>query len=352
MLRYILFGYALLAIFVAGGIFFKRSGKTSLSLSLFILLFGIEILDFLLSTSSARSIYPQFYAYFYFIVGFIYGPLLWWHFQAYLKKNNRFDLKEWLHFLPAAGVFFYLFPILRLPGAERISYIQEHFYDEIMPLNYLRAAHLVFYGLLILIFIYHRYPQISIKKRRYTWLVAVIYVVAAFISTWFTFFANTWRDFEWHYFVAGTIVIIIGWLLYTDPVFLKKITKKYLKSSVSQSDKRRIKEKIEQLPAESELFKTKGLGLRQFSKAIQEKPHHVSQTFSELFEDSFTEYVHRKRIEEAKKMLLSEDHQHFTIEAIALEAGFTNKVTFNRAFSKLVGQTPSQYRKAHQKKTG
>ncbi len=38
-------------------------------------------------------------------------------------------------------------------------------------------------------------------------------------------------------------------------------------------------------------------------------------------------------------------YSNYKIEAIALESGFNNKVTFYKAFSKFTNQTPSAFRK-------
>ena len=57
---------------------------------------------------------------------------------------------------------------------------------------------------------------------------------------------------------------------------------------------------------------------------------------------SFVDYINRKRIQEAQKMISEDPHK--TIEKIALEVGYLNIVTFNRNFKRIVGTTAGQYR--------
>jgi AraC-like DNA-binding protein len=44
-------------------------------------------------------------------------------------------------------------------------------------------------------------------------------------------------------------------------------------------------------------------------------------------------------------LLVSSENQHIKIEEIAEMVGYNSKSAFNTAFKKIVGQTPSQYRK-------
>lgn len=346
-MRYILLLYALSAFIVAGGLLFRRVGKASAILALFVLMFGLEILDFLYGTSRVKSIYPQFFGYYYFVAGFIYGPVLWWHMRFIVQKSYRFRLPELLHLAPALAVCWYLADILAMPGPERISYINQHFLTIIMPVNYARAAHLLGYGLLITWFLSRSYHHLVPRQRLYTGLVTAIYFIACVVISWLTEFADSWRDFDIYYLIASTIILIIGWLLYSDPVFLQQIAQKYLKSALSEEAKVRIREKIDKLLVSDQVFRQKNLSVQKLADAIDEKSHHLSQTFSDVFGEPFNEHINRYRVDFAKELLLSDDFKRYTIEAIAIEAGFNNKVTFSKAFRQYTAQTPSEYRKAH-----
>jgi AraC-like DNA-binding protein len=51
-------------------------------------------------------------------------------------------------------------------------------------------------------------------------------------------------------------------------------------------------------------------------------------------------------VEEVRARLTDPGTKHLNILALGLDAGFASKSTFNQAFKKLTGQTPSAYRKA------
>jgi AraC-like DNA-binding protein len=56
---------------------------------------------------------------------------------------------------------------------------------------------------------------------------------------------------------------------------------------------------------------------------------------------TFTEYINRTRIEEAKRLFLN---PNFNISEIGFGAGFQSLTHFNRMFKKFMGESPSKYR--------
>lgn len=344
-MRWVLLIYSVCCFLVAGGLLFKKSGKSTALLGLFTLMFGIEIIDFLYSTSRLKLIYPQFFGYYYLPAGFLYGPILLWYFRSILLQEYRFSIRQLTHLIPFLVVLVYLWPLFIMPGLERIAYINEHFLDFIMPVNYARASHLLVYGIILIDFLFKKRYQITAKRQLFAWSVIIIYFISCVLISWFTQFASGWRDFDLYYFTAFNMVIIIGLLLYTDPAFLGVIAKKYLKSGISSSDKTRIRKKIIATFAEQELFKRGDLSLAVLGSIIEEKSHHISQVFSDEIEESFQSFVSRHRVEYAKQLLTDPENRNYTIEAIGQMAGFNNRVSFNNAFKQYTSVTPSYYQK-------
>ncbi len=57
----------------------------------------------------------------------------------------------------------------------------------------------------------------------------------------------------------------------------------------------------------------------------------------------FNDFVNTYRVAEAARLLRAPTHRHYTLLAVALEAGFNSKSTFNRVFKKLNDLTPSEF---------
>ena len=83
--------------------------------------------------------------------------------------------------------------------------------------------------------------------------------------------------------------------------------------------------------------------LNDLAKSSNISSHKVSQVINRIEETSFSDFINRYRIEEAKKMLISEKHKTHTIIAIANEVGFNSKTAFYNAFKKQCGISPSAY---------
>lgn len=70
-------------------------------------------------------------------------------------------------------------------------------------------------------------------------------------------------------------------------------------------------------------------------------PSYFSRAFKERFGTSPVEYITRKRLDRAMRLLRETDA---SVDEIGREAGFSERSNFYYAFSKYVGGTPSEYR--------
>lgn len=88
---------------------------------------------------------------------------------------------------------------------------------------------------------------------------------------------------------------------------------------------------------------TENITLHALAQIFGYNEKYLSHSLHTLTGVHFTSLIAMYRIELAKKLLLSERQK--TISAIALASGFSALNTFNRAFKKMVGMTPLEYRK-------
>lgn len=102
-----------------------------------------------------------------------------------------------------------------------------------------------------------------------------------------------------------------------------------------------IASKLERAMKEDKLFLQDNLSLNKLSESIGETENHISETLSQFLHTKFFQFVNSFRVEEAKKALQDTDK---LITSIAFDVGFYSKSTFNTAFKKVVGYSPSAYR--------
>jgi AraC-like DNA-binding protein len=77
--------------------------------------------------------------------------------------------------------------------------------------------------------------------------------------------------------------------------------------------------------------------------------HHITQVLNENYKRNFFTFINEYRVKEVLERFKDPRYNNYTILAIALDAGFNSKTTFNSFFKNQTGLTPSEYR---QKITG
>ncbi len=349
-IRYCLLIQAILILFISGGIFFKyKRNLKSWSIAFFSGIFGLEILVFLYGTSKISIIYPQFLGWFYFSMGFLYGPFLWFHFQSFIYGKNRYSKVDSLHFIAFIIIYILLIDVLLIPNEERLQYIESHFLDRIMPINYARAIHQLLYAIIIIYITGKNKTKLSSNVLIYLFTLSIIYICSTIIISFFTLFADGWRQFAYYYLFNNTMIFIIGILLYKRPEFLKEMKKKYSNSTLNYKDMIQIQHKINHLFTHDTVFLKNDLTIGYLAEKLDIKSYQISQTFSELIRENFNDYVNRHRIAYSQKLLKNPSYTIYKIEAIAIESGFNNKVTFYKAFTKYTSTTPSKYRSLNKK---
>ncbi|MGY2134255.1 helix-turn-helix domain-containing protein [Hymenobacter sp. HD11105] len=117
-----------------------------------------------------------------------------------------------------------------------------------------------------------------------------------------------------------------------------------LAAPIDTEDLRRLVAALEQ----EQPFKDPDLSVARLARHLNLKTSAVSQLINTGLGQSFSEVVNGYRLEEVKRRLLTADAQRLTLLALALEAGFNSKATFNRVFKEKVGLTPKEYQKRYQ----
>lgn len=119
---------------------------------------------------------------------------------------------------------------------------------------------------------------------------------------------------------------------------------KYAKSSLSKEDAERILSKLNRALFEEELYADSMLSLRGLSDHTKISPNYISQVINQNTDSHFFDFINNYRIEAAMKKLRDLSEKKSILD-IAYEVGFNSKSTFNAAFKRIAGLTPSEYRK-------
>ena len=72
--------------------------------------------------------------------------------------------------------------------------------------------------------------------------------------------------------------------------------------------------------------------------------HNLSEVLNTILNQKFFDFINSYRVNKVKEDLTGHKKDHFTLFAIAIEAGFNSKSGFNSIFKRFTGRTPSQFR--------
>lgn len=128
--------------------------------------------------------------------------------------------------------------------------------------------------------------------------------------------------------------------------------REYEKESVSPiltyEQQKTLLEKINLVMENVSLICREDFNLAMLAKAVGSNTKYVSKVINDLCGKTFKTYLNEYRIREACRRLIDKDNfGHLTIKAIHQELGFRTTTSFVAAFRKVMGMTPSEYKKLH-----
>lgn len=180
---------------------------------------------------------------------------------------------------------------------------------------------------------------------------AELWLVSVFIGNLLIYSAYLIGYF--YLYLIGTItfsVVFYGLLIFLlfknnrDSVF-QDIPEKYASKKIEMDEAGSLIRELNAMMEERQLYKDTNIKLNDIAKELKISSHKLSQLLNDNLGKSFALFINEHRIEEAKRLL--ENNRDYTLEAIGFEAGFSSKSTFYATFKKIVGQTPSEFKKQH-----
>ncbi|MFV1853422.1 MAG: helix-turn-helix domain-containing protein [Thalassospira sp.] len=111
---------------------------------------------------------------------------------------------------------------------------------------------------------------------------------------------------------------------------------------LDDEDVERIAARLDRVVDETEILFDPLLSMPKLANTIGATPNQLSHVLNQHLGKSFFDFVNEVRTREASRLLIEEPDR--TILDIATSVGFNSKSTFNLAFKKITGRTPSVYR--------
>jgi len=331
----------------------KRLSDKLLAILLFLLAF--EIQDYTFGFSGINILWNELFG---FPRGLtlLIGPTLYFYIRSQTNTLFTFKWKHALHLVPWAIKFFIELSIY-VQGRDTI----QSFYASDISSYLSIVERLIRYSSYILYFyfsviLYRRYREWTINHVSYadsisfTWFRNVIYgiimcfVVKEGINTISNIYQLEFYQDWWWNLVIVAIIIYIGIRGYNqiqpahidfDPFTNNKLT------PTNEHDK--LIADLENLMKDKKPFLRSDLTLSELSRLLSLPTNEVSSAINSIYKKNFNDYINEKRIKEFQLAIHLPENKDYTILAVAIDCGFNSKSTFNRAFKKSEGVSPTEW---------
>lgn len=186
--------------------------------------------------------------------------------------------------------------------------------------------------------------------------MAVSQIVIWLIATTQWLVRIPWIDYPLIYGLVAAWVFVVGYLsLVQGAVIVERAAEPATTTpdvAPAADDPRfaEVEARLSQLMTEQQLYREPALTIGQLAKRSGYPEYLVSAVINRRFGENFWEYINRQRIEAASGHL-ADGSDTRTILDIAYACGFTSKSTFNAAFKRQLGETPSVFRRRHVQET-
>lgn len=121
----------------------------------------------------------------------------------------------------------------------------------------------------------------------------------------------------------------------------EKSTGDYKKSGLKSEVAKEIHHRLKHIMSQKKLYTNPQLTLAELAQSVDVSVNHLSQVINQYEKVNFHDFVNKYRINEFIKN--ASKNKEFTFLAHAFDAGFNSKSSFNSAFKKHNGMTPSKY---------
>ena len=301
-------------------------------------------------------------------VSLLFGPVVYFYFRAQVNRSFKLEKKHLWHFLPYLIYFVYEFSAF-IQGPEAVEARYESDYN--LYFSYLfriaRWASYIYY-LSRCLGIYKQYRAWSLHQFsnteliNFNWFRDFLYAMIFWLlfrevmnildSMWdLEFYQDWWWNLA---LVAVALYIGLAGIAQRQPGQIQfvmdsgatapdPVKEEFPKEEVSlDSEKAAIAESLTALMEKDRLFLQPDLNLHELSQHLQASKPLVSATINHVFQQNFNDYINDLRIEEFIR-LYRDNHEKYTLLALAYDSGFNSKATFNRAFKKSKGTSPMEY---------
>ncbi len=121
---------------------------------------------------------------------------------------------------------------------------------------------------------------------------------------------------------------------------------RYERSGLGDAEAERLRAALLGIMDAEQPWKDSELTLADLAAQLNSTPHKLSEVLNAQIGQTFYDFVNGYRVREVQRRIKAGEARALKMLALAMDAGFASKSTFNQAFKKHTSQTPSDFRQA------
>jgi AraC-like DNA-binding protein len=335
---------------------------------------------------------------------FLFGPLIYLYAVAASDRTRQLTLRDALHFIPFLAVVLNGLPFYLMSGADKVALYHRIVRGDVppsiavaLPLKLLSG---VIYASATLLFLRRHHELVkanysSVERVNLRWLLwlcwgaAAIWVIAVLSNVLeSTGIEKVGFGDDVIPLAMAVMVYGIGYMglrqpeifrfdtaEYRVPIELRvprersvpgppqvasplpvtdgsqgpvsdPASPRYERSGLSDREAQRLKDQLTAVMENERPWRDSDLTLADLADRLGTTPHKLSEVLNSQLGLTFYDFVNGYRVREVQRRISAGDARKVTMLALALDAGFASKSTFNVVFKKHTQQTPSDYRQA------
>ena len=362
-------------LFLSAVLVTQRQNRTANRLlAALVLTFSVYLASSVYYSAGLINEFPHFFGVSY-PTTWLFGPLVYLYAVAASDRAWHLTKRELLHFAPAAVAMILAVPYLLQSGAGKIATLARFMSEgEPTPLAVMdptKYASGIGYSIATVLHLrtHRRRVQDSYSNMTHVSLRWLMLLVGAACATWALATVLRVSDFserlrEEHISLAiALIVYAIGYIGLKQPEVFRHDTaefpvavtrhpepvtepaaSRYERSGMTAADAERLTSSLTTVMDKEQLWKDSELTLSDLARRLDTSPHKLSEVLNAQVGATFYDFVNGYRVREVQRRIQAGDARSLKMLALAMDAGFASKSTFNDAFKKHTNLTPSGYR--------
>ncbi len=336
-------------------------------LATWIVVIGIHLLGFYLNRLGYWQIYPH-------LIGttaplpLLHGPLVYLYTLYSLRKDDHLRKIDYLHFAPAIVAYLYM-----------VNFFFFYSIDEKLLVDQGQIPNYEIFKVVLLIAILISGLSYAILSYRLTWIHerkirnnfsndeginlkwlrnCIVGIALVFVSASIVFLMREGLGFHFSidadyifYLIIIFLIFYIGYygikhenIFTNNPQIVginSEASLKYKNSGLKDEAAIQLHHRLLEIMKTNKPHLDPKLTLSDLSDKLGITPNQLSQVINQYEKVNFNDFVNKYRVEEFIQK--ASENKNYSILALALDAGFNSKSSFNNVFKKHKGITPSAY---------